>query len=1022
MASVIDGCHLNLSMFQRAIVPPPMFSSRLSFESSIISVAHNTKQGSRIGFIVHLSDGTIAFCGMDGAPKSRNQRPKVFGECKLALLLSPFGLDPSCLRQLLIVNALDEDEGDSILVKLAAAVCPSSSSLTEDIIYFTIEVSKSNDTSQLLDVETIKLEGKLLRMVNWSASTDDKEEMKDSALLELTDGSLFEFSSSNGGEILPCQSDSMFLEPCPWLGGMKIAGGDRQVIIGLSSRYRLYCGERQLCDASSSFCLSPTTGFLSYVTLGSRSQLRFLPLEILSNFDPFMGSDDNMEILGDGYEPRNVERGSRLVSILPDKITTVLQLPRGNLEAVYPRALVLPRIMSFIEEGEYHLALDMMRRQKVDMNLIVDMEPNRFLEGQEGLLKMVKQVSKMDHLNLFIASLANMDFTLWKYPVPKWFRRRKIEGDPTDIDDPLQFDFSTKVNKVCEKMRAAMIELEGSNEESGGQFLLPILSTFAKQEPPKLEDALTLVKNDAMNKPPSSGTRSVLLSDKAQSSIQYLAFLADYKLLFDTALGMYDYELAKAVARNSQMDPKQYLPMLKRLNNLPQFEAQYEVDLRLNRYDKALVNLHKSGMRNIESEYDQTIDEEHFLKCKKFIQTHNLHKLGLELFINYPEWHGQIMISLGENLLNEQKADLALSIFLAAKPRHFEGAKKAARACGDWKTFFTCMVEEPDSSPQKIHDIAVMVADEVSTGRGGLQGRRDRKLAAARILIDYCQDIGGAIDMLVSAEQWFEARRLAILHEHSDLEKMIIDAAVNYIESILPNFEQYAEKFEKTNLRYSEVVWIRRQAKRDGEDPIVDDGNDETGSLFSLASNASNTSVRSNMSSSSVGSVSSISSVISAGSTSTFNLLNNDDTLRHKSKFNNIGKKKKKKKTRREKMRPKPGSEEELKSLIATMKENMIDDEHFQTIVETIKFLSQVGMIEFAKTLFDEYEIFRARIAASQRRRLEEMKQKAKEEERSARREGQFYEKIVLDCEANVDSFCCQELPGVVHTFFSYNI
>ena len=55
---------------------------------------------------------------------------------------------------------------------------------------------------------------------------------------------------------------------------------------------------------------------------------------------------------------------------------------------------------------------------------------------------------------------------------------------------------------------------------------------------------------------------------------------------------MYDYDLAKAVARNSQMDPKVYLPMLKRLRSLPEFVARFEVDIKLERYESALDHLY----------------------------------------------------------------------------------------------------------------------------------------------------------------------------------------------------------------------------------------------------------------------------------------------------------------------------------------------------------------------------------------------------------------------------------------------
>mmetsp|Transcript_23669 Transcript_23669/g.27368 ORF Transcript_23669/g.27368 Transcript_23669/m.27368 type:complete len:1514 (+) Transcript_23669:153-4694(+) len=1057
-ASVIDGKHLNMTAFQRAIVPPPMYSSRLSFDSAVISVAYvpnwltNIAMTTGIEFMVQLSSGIIAFCGSGtniatsaetyGKSRSLNTTPTIQSKMDLSCALTESGLpfdpswDSSCLRQLLIVDMkLDGDGGDDVIIKLLSVSCSvatqSSMNITEALVYITIQLSiNSNEmkTAKILDINRIQLEGTVLRIVNWSnlATTidnnfDENDGAVGGALIELSDGSLFQFSIN--GQLLPCESEPTLLEPCPWIAGLYSEDG-RHLVIGLSSRSRLYCGERQLCDASSSFCLSPATGFVSYVTLGSRSQLRYVPLNVLMDFDPLMGSDVNVEILGEGYEPRNVERGSRLVSIMPDKITTVLQLPRGNLEAVYPRALVLPRIMSLIKNGEYHLALDMMRRQKVDMNLIVDMNPSRFLDEEDGVETMVKQVKKMDHLNLFIASLANADFTLWKYPIPNWLRH-ELEEVKTNEEDltklPPHFDFNSKVNMVCEKMRDVMVDMERSGAATKGQFLLPILSTFAKQTPPKLEEALSLIQETSVNQSMSKNKK--LLSDKTQSSIQYLAFLADYELLFDRALGMYDFDLAKAVARNSQMDPKVYLPMLKRLKSLPEFEAKYEVDVWLKRYESALTHLFKLGIPENTSEYDVKISEDHFLKCKTFIEKHQMHKLGLKLFINHSQYHGQILISLGESLLNEKKADLALAIFLAAKPRHFDGAKRAARTCGDWKTFFACAKEDPDSSSEDIKGIALKVADEVLSGFGGLYTRKEKHNAAARILFDYCNDIGGAIDMLMSAENWFEARRLASLSNEPEYQKGIIDAAVSYSQSCLPDFYERAQQFIESNKRYAEVVIIRKEAIRSGEAPMKEDLQDETGSLFSLATNASNTSVRSNMSSSSVGSVSSISSVISAGATSTFSLIN-DDATRHKSKFNSIGKKKKKKprRTRRERMRPKPGSEEELNSVIATLKENVVDEQYFLTIIETIKFLAQVGMFALAKDLYLAYEDLKLQIFESQRERSEESMGKEIEDEKTARREGQPYEKVTLNCEVEINKLGCKPLPQMIHDLLSFHI
>lgn len=642
---------------------------------------------------------------------------------------------------------------------------------------------------------------------------------------------------------------------------------------------------------------------------------------------------------------------------------------------------------------------------------------------------MVSQVKKMDHLNLFLASLQNHDITQWQYQIPAWLRSRakdKNDGvsEYEDCDHTKsQFDFPSKVNKICSKMRLEMMDMEHTGLSPKGSFLLPILSTFAKENPPQLHNALQLIKDNAIaatTQTKLSKKKSILLSEHAQSSIKYLAFLADYELLFDTALGMYDFELAKAVARNSQMDPKIYLPMLKRLRSLPDYEAKFEVDVKLKKFESALSHLYKLGVTEFDAESKMECSQDHFVRCLSFIEEHQLHQLGLELFSSYPLLHNQIMISLGESLLRQSKSDVALAVFLAANPPSLEGARKAARMCGDYKTFFCCFEKTELSQEEKI-EIATDVAQEISQGRGGLLSPRDGYAAAARILIDYCKDIEGAVDMLIMAQMWFEGRRIADLNGEAELEEQIINAAVSYGKTCLSDFDTRTDNFLEASKRYAEVLIIRRKAKLNGE--VAGGDQDETGSLFSMASNASNSSIRSNMSASSVGSVTSVSSVISAGAASTFSLINNEESIRHKSKFNNIGrKKKKKKKTRRERLGLKPGSEEELKSLVTKLKNSAIDSQQSSIISETIRFLCQVGKVSLASQIYSGFEELNQLIETCQEERIAKDNKAVKDEELRARREGQFHEKIVLECEEEVNSIRCAVLPQIVHNLLTLKI
>lgn len=47
---------------------------------------------------------------------------------------------------------------------------------------------------------------------------------------------------------------------------------------------------------------------------------------------------------------RRVERGSRIVAVVPDDTKLILQMPRGNLETIHPRALVLSAVRKNLDE------------------------------------------------------------------------------------------------------------------------------------------------------------------------------------------------------------------------------------------------------------------------------------------------------------------------------------------------------------------------------------------------------------------------------------------------------------------------------------------------------------------------------------------------------------------------------------------------------------------------------------------------------------------------------------------------
>lgn len=99
---------------------------------------------------------------------------------------------------------------------------------------------------------------------------------------------------------------------------------------------------------------------------------------------------------------RSIERGGKLVTIMPTAYSVVLQMPRGNLETIFPRALVLEGIRRSIDTKDYRTSFMACRNQRVDMNILHDHDPSQFLAN---VSMFIYQLKDPGHLDLFLSQL-----------------------------------------------------------------------------------------------------------------------------------------------------------------------------------------------------------------------------------------------------------------------------------------------------------------------------------------------------------------------------------------------------------------------------------------------------------------------------------------------------------------------------------------------------------------------------------------------------------------------------------------
>jgi elongator complex protein 1 len=121
-----------------------------------------------------------------------------------------------------------------------------------------------------------------------------------------------------------------------------VSGDSSKICIGLAESGNLFAvlGESGavLKLAASATSYTVASDFAIFTTTAHEAS--FVPLSSL------IRSPNDWETR---IEKRRVERGSRIVTAVPSAMSLVLQMPRGNLETIYPRPLVMQLVKRELE-------------------------------------------------------------------------------------------------------------------------------------------------------------------------------------------------------------------------------------------------------------------------------------------------------------------------------------------------------------------------------------------------------------------------------------------------------------------------------------------------------------------------------------------------------------------------------------------------------------------------------------------------------------------------------------------------
>ncbi|KAG8966010.1 hypothetical protein FRC05_002930 [Tulasnella sp. 425] len=419
-------------------------------------------------------------------------------------------------------------------------------------------------------------------------------------------------------------------EYCPRIQSVA-RSSDSWVICGLSETGKLHVVSTNGTNATlSTGCTSfaAGAGFLVFTT--TSHTVTCIPLAELLGY---LESVEETPTLPN-WDARRTERGARLVTVVPSTMSVILQAPRGNLETVHPRPMVLSVVKDDIEEGDYRKALLDCRRHRIDLNILYDHEPRGFMSR---LWSFVDQIEEVDYINLFLTDIG-------KSPRPA-----KLTAE------------------ICDAVRA---ELEKKDVE---KYINSILTTHMVKTPPDIEAGLALLLRLRETNP-----------NLVEEAVKYIIFLADPDTLFDVALGMYDFSLALLIAQHSpKKDPREYLPFLKQLKEAGEVSRdgyrRFKIDDHLKRYKKALQGLHDAGPKVFE-------------EALTYTDKHRLHHEALEIWAGKAESVQAILNLYGEYLFERREfKQAALAFVRASKPQRAIIAYEKAYA---WQELFALVVKE----------------------------------------------------------------------------------------------------------------------------------------------------------------------------------------------------------------------------------------------------------------------------------------------------------------------------------------
>ncbi|KAB0798456.1 hypothetical protein PPYR_09449 [Photinus pyralis] len=487
---------------------------------------------------------------------------------------------------------------------------------------------------------------------------------------------------------------------------------------------------------------------------------------------------------------RSMEQGGHLLLGVPNSSSVILQMPRGNIETCTVRAISIDRLESLLEKQAWNEALDLVRLERLNPTILVDLNFNRFISNID---KFVESIRTPAVINDFLIGLQeeNVFDTVFQDYAFAVSRKEHVKE---------------KIVKVC----TALIDYMENGDYTHYLHCI-IIACFMKNLESSNFEALTHVRNllYSMKENPA-------LIKVAESAFQAINVLKPQSDMYHNALAMYDLDLALFVARNLQMDPKEYEPFISRLKTMGEVQRRFEINDFLKNYATAVKYL----IRCSESD-EYTLN--YVNKHEVFNVAYNYTKHGSGL-------HKEVAILFAEHLRRQKLHEE--SAFVLASVQCYE------EAFSDYKQALIIpnailMLQHMKLSPEERH-LQLLNLAQTCVASGKI-------LEAAHIFETQLSQHHKAIDLYIAHSYFAEAQRCAIKFNcFNEYKHSLFEGSLVYCEELNLKLTTLKETFAKYVNRLSAIKLGKVQKMTVAGDHLPSGINDD---ILSIADSLSTISV-----------------------------------------------------------------------------------------------------------------------------------------------------------------------------------